>query len=182
MLHSTCANELLYYISAATPSTARPRITVRRRRAAPGTPPDRGPWEDVALPRNAIDAAFLVVPWPAPSLSTASQPPLVPQLYGKSRTVVLSRAIDLSQFRAAPAGRPCRSIVPSGMQRLQLAGLVRDAAYSTEAACSWQRIARRRVPRCPSRASRGGLLPRWACCSAAKLYCGTRRHAAADRR
>ena len=46
---------------------------------------------------------------------------------------------------------------------------------------SWQRIARRRVPRCPSRASRGGLLPRWACC-AAKLYCGTQRHAAADRR
>ena len=119
MLHSTCANELLYYISATTPSTARPRITVRRRRAAPGTPTDRGPREDVARPCNAIDAAVLVVPWPAPSLSTASQPPLVPQLYGKSRTVVLSRAIDLSRFagRAAPGpGRagPGRPSAPSG--------------------------------------------------------------------
>ena len=103
------------------------RACTTRRRAAPRRQllrrrprvRESGPREDVARPCNAIDAAVLVVPWPAPSLSTASQPPLVPQLYGKSRTVVLSRAIDLSRFagRAAPGpGRagPGRPSAPSG--------------------------------------------------------------------
>ena len=157
MLHSTCANELLYYISAATPSTARPRITVRRRRAAPSTLTDRGPREDVALPRNAIDAAVLVVPCPA-------QPPLVPQLYGKSRTFVLSRAIDLFHFagRAAPgpgrAGPGQRSI---RMER-RLVGLVRDVGVSPQRqrALDNASLARRRLQRCPTPRSDGGeLLP-----------------------
>ena len=148
-LHSTCANGILYYIYATTPSTARPRITVRRRRAIPGTPTDRDPWEDVTRPCNAIDAAVLVVPWPAPSLSTASQPPLVPQLYGKSRTVVLSRAMDLSRFagRAAPgpgrAGPGQRSI---RMERRLVLGLVRDVGASPKAVRSRQRIARSPPP------------------------------------
>ena len=164
-LQSTCANGILYYISAATPSTARPRITVRRRRAAPSTPADCGPWEDVARQRNAIDAAVLVVPCLAPSLSTASQPPLVPQLYGRSRTVVLSRAIDLSRFagRAAPgpgrAGPGQRSI---RMERRLAPGLVRDVGVSPQRqrALDNASLARRRLQRCPTPRSDGGqLLP-----------------------
>ena len=90
-----------------------------------------------------------MVPWPAPSLSTASQPPLVPQVYGKSRTVVLSRAIDLSRFagRAAPgpgrAGPGQRSI---RMERRLVPGLVRDVGASAKAARSRQRIARSPPP------------------------------------
>ena len=146
-LHSTCANGILYYIYAATPSTARPRITVRRRRAAPGTPTDRGPWEDVTRPCNANDAAVLVVPCPAPSLSTASQPLLVPQLYRKSRRVVLSRAIDLSYFagRAAPGpGRAGPALHPDGTTAVP--GLVRDVSASPKAARSRQCIARSPPP------------------------------------
>ena len=146
-LHSTCANGILYYIYAATPSTARPRITVRRRRAAPGTPTDRDPWEDVTRPCNANDAAVLVVPCPAPSLSTASQPLLVPQLYRKSRRVVLSRAIDLSYFagRAAPGpGRAGPALHPDGTTAVP--GLVRDVSASPKAARSRQRIARSPPP------------------------------------
>ena len=163
-LHSTCANGILYYISAATPSTARPRITVRRRRAAPSTPADCGPWEDVARQRNAIDAAVLVVPCPAPSLSTASQPLLVPQLYRKSRTVVLSRAIDLSYFagRAAPGPGRGRPSAPSDgttacsrpgarRQRLAKGSALSTTHRSLAAACS---AARRRAAMagscCPS--------------------------------
>ena len=161
-LHSTCANGILYYIYATTPSTARPRITVRRRRAIPGTPTDRDPWEDVTRPCNAIDAAVLVVPWPAPSLSTASQPPLVPQLYGKSRTVVLSRAIDLSYFAGRAAPGPGRASAPSGWndgcsrpgarrQRLAKGSALSTTHRSLAAACS---AARRRAAMagscCPS--------------------------------
>ena len=150
---------------AGAPSTAHPRITVRRRRAIPGTPTDRDPWEDVTRPCNAIDAAVLVVPWPAPSLSTASQPPLVPQLYGKSRTVVLSRAMDLSRFagRAAPgpgrAGPGQRSI---RMERRLVPGLVRDVGVSPQRqrALDNASLARRRLQRCPTPRSDGGeLLP-----------------------
>ena len=163
-LHSTCANGILYYIYAATPSTTHPRITVRRRRAAPSTLTDRGPREDVALPRNAIDAAVLVVPCPAPSLSTASQPPLVPQLYGKSRTVVLSRAIDLSRFagRAAPgpgrAGPGQRSIRME--RRLSPAWCATSAPRQRQRALDNASLARRRLQRCPTPRSDGGeLLP-----------------------
>ena len=157
-LHSTCANGILYYIYATTPSTARPRITVRRRRAIPGTPTDRDPWEDVTRPCNAIDAAVLVVPCPA-------QPPLVPQLYGRSRTFVLSRAIDLSHFagRAAPgpgrAGPGQRSI---RMERRLVPGLVRDVGVSPQRqrALDNASLARRRLQRCPTPRSDGWeLLP-----------------------
>jgi hypothetical protein len=136
------------------PSTTRPRITVRRRRAAPSTLTDRGPREDVARQRNAIDAAVLVVPCPVPSLSTASQPPLMPQVYGKSRTVVLSRAIDLSRFagRAAPGpgragpGQQLPALHPDGTTACPRPGarrrrLTKGSALSTThrslaAACS----------------------------------------------
>ena len=133
------------------------RACTTRRRAAPRRQllrrrprvRESGPREDVARPCNAIDAAVLVVPWPAPSLSTASQPPLVPQLYGRSRTFVLSRAIDLSHFagRAAPgpgrAGPGQRSI---RMERRLVPGLVRDVGASPKAARSRQRIARSPPP------------------------------------
>ena len=148
------------------------RACTTRRRAAPRRQllrrrprvRESGPREDVARPCNAIDAAVLVVPWPAPSLSTASQPPLVPQLYGKSRTVVLSRATDLSRFagRAAPgpgrAGPGQRSI---RMER-RLVGLVRDVGVSPQRqrALDNASLARRRLQRCPTPRSDGGeLLP-----------------------
>ena len=88
-----------------------------------------------------------MVPCPAPSLSTASQPLLVPQLYRKSRRVVLSRAIDLSYFagRAAPGpGRAGPALHPDGTTAVP--GLVRDVSASPKAARSRQRIARSPPP------------------------------------
>ena len=88
-----------------------------------------------------------MVPCPAPSLSTASQPLLVPQLYRKSRRVVLSRAIDLSYFagRAAPGpGRAGPALHPDGTAAVP--GLVRDVSASPKAARSRQRIARSPPP------------------------------------
>ena len=133
------------------------RACTTRRRAAPRRQllrrrprvRESGPREDVARPCNAIDAAVLVVPWPAPSLSTASQPPLVPQLYGRSRTFVLSRAIDLSHFagRAAPGpGRagPGPALHPDGTTACPRPGARRRA--SPKAVRSRQRIARSPPP------------------------------------
>ena len=98
-----------------------------------------------------------MVPCPA-------QPPLVPQLYGKSRTFALSRAIDLFHFagRAAPgpgrAGPGQRSI---RMERRLVPGLVRDVApRQRQCALDNASLARRRLQRCPTPRSDGGeLLP-----------------------
>ena len=136
------------------------RACTTRRRAAPRRQllrrrprvRESGPREDVARPCNAIDAAVLVVPWPAPSLSThehhcKSAAPGAASVR-KEPLVVLSRAIDLSHFagRAAPgprAGRPSPAL--HRMER-RLFCLVRDVSASPKAACSRQRIARSPPP------------------------------------
>ena len=74
--------------------------------------------------------------------------------------------MDTSQFRAAGAGPPGpRTSSADGPARRCTARPasshdVGNATYSTEPA-PWQRIAGRRVPRCPSHSSRGGLPQRW---------------------
>ena len=96
------------------------------------------------------------------------------QLMYRMRYISLS--VRKERYNFAP-----RATVPSGMQRLQLAGLVRDAAYATEARAPGSASPAGAYHAAPPPVSRGG------CCRAglalqAKLYFfGTRRRTAADR-
>ena len=98
----------------------------------------------------------------------------------KSGTVVISRLIDISQSRAvrAPGAVQASVHLLDFQQAAQLAGLVRDAAYLTEAVplAALRRPPRTALPRpLVARGAAAALgLP-------SKLYRGTRA-AAADRR
>ena len=86
-------------------------------------------------------------------------------------TVVISRVIDVSQFRAARhrgpvhqamAHVPGASAVSSCMERRSSQASC-ATPHTRQRQCPWQRFAGRRVPRCPGHSSREGLLQHWAC-------------------